>query len=1324
MPLLSALRPSSAWLRHLRAVSFCTLAMLISLHVAYAQAILSPAPTNVGTAAVGRQVSASIQFSIPASMTLGTPLVLTTGAPSLDYTLGAGSTCVGSVPVGTCTVNVIFSPLGSGARNGAVLLESQDGAPLVTALVYGTGQSTAATFPGTSPIVIGGKSAHGSAAVAVDGSGNVYVADPDSGSIKEVVAVNGITSFTSEVKRLGGNYAAWGVAVDAAGNVYVADTFNNAVEEIVAVNGVTSSTSVVKMLGSGFSLPAGVAIDGAGNVYVADLSNNAIKEIVAVNGVISANAAINVLGTFFGEPTGVAVDGAGNVFVSDTDGYAVKEIVAVNGSTSGTSAVNMLNALQKAPYGLAVDSLGNVYVANHSDNSVRELLAVGGIVTSASTVNTWSTSFNMPSGVAVDGSGNVYVSDYSSGLIKVLPIAGFAFSSTSTTLTFLQNCIRQGDSLPFTATVARTSGVAGTPTGSITLSTGGSYTLVNGRAAGLIAIAASAVPGTLSVVATYNGDATDTTSLGSKTVTVTASHEPTATSLVLSAASVAQGKSFGFTVTVARTSRLAGTPTGGVMILYSYGGATITTGPYLLLNGVVGGSIYLPTDTPTGPLSITARYGGDANDAGSQSSQSLTVMASNPSATSTTLSFSPSSVMQGNSISWKATVVRTSGPAGTATGSITLSAGSGGPYPLVNGIATGMIPTGATAIPGTYAVTASYTGDGTDNPSSGTASVNLMAGTSTSLSLSSTSVMQGQSFSFTVAVARTAGQAGVPSGTVTLSSGGTYPLVNGVASGSQTIAVTAAPGNSAIVATYNGDTLDTTSTTSKSIIVTVAQASTSTILTLSPASVVQGNSIMWTATVVRRSLPAGTATGSITLSSGGTYALVNGVATGTIPVAAAAPTGALSIVAVYGGDATDLASTASGSVLVTAAKSRTSTTVALSSGNVVQGGSITFKVTVLRTSGSIGLPTGTVYLSNGLTLPLINGVAAGSFVVSASAPPGFALVTAIYSGDAMDLNSQGFASLTITAAPALTSTALTFSSANVVPGQNVMWTAKVFRTTGPAGTASGAISLSSGGIYPLVNGVATGSLTVPANAQTSILSFIATYSGDAADAVSSGTTSLSVTAPPAATSTTLVLPASVVQGQDVPWTVTVARTSGPSGIPTGTITLLANGNRFFNNGQMLVNGVATGTFPAYLMSVGSFNITATYSGDTADLASTGIRAFVVTAANSTSTVLTLSPGSIVSGQSVSWTARVTRISGVAGTPSGSVVLSSPLNEGLGLSGTYPLVNGVASGSFPISLAAVYKYRVFATYLGNATDATSTGSQTFDVTSRSSGGSGR
>ena len=204
-----------------------------------------------------------------------------------------------------------------------------------------------------------------------------------------------------------------GVAVDGQGNIFVADPGNNAVKEIVAVSGQIPANPTINVLGSGFNRPSGVAVDGQGDVFVADLGNNAVKEIVAVNGQIPANPTINVLGSGFSQPSSVAVDGQGNVFVADPGNNAVKEILA-SGYTS-TISIGATTGNFSQPSGVAVDGQGNVYVADTYNDSVKEILAVGGYVT----VDTLVSGLDQPSGVAVDSAHNVYVANPFGGTVVV-----------------------------------------------------------------------------------------------------------------------------------------------------------------------------------------------------------------------------------------------------------------------------------------------------------------------------------------------------------------------------------------------------------------------------------------------------------------------------------------------------------------------------------------------------------------------------------------------------------------------------------------------------------------------------------------------------------------------------------------------------------------------------------------------------------------------------------------------------------------------------------------------------------------------------------------
>ena len=106
-----------------------------------------------------------------------------------------------------------------------------------------------------------------------------------------------------------------GVAVDGSGNVYIADSFNNAIKEYHA-----STQQVTTLVSTGLNTPQGVAVDGSGNVYIADSNNNAIKEYNA-----STQQVTTLVSTGLNTPKGVAVDGSGNVYIADTSNNAIKE---------------------------------------------------------------------------------------------------------------------------------------------------------------------------------------------------------------------------------------------------------------------------------------------------------------------------------------------------------------------------------------------------------------------------------------------------------------------------------------------------------------------------------------------------------------------------------------------------------------------------------------------------------------------------------------------------------------------------------------------------------------------------------------------------------------------------------------------------------------------------------------------------------------------------------------------------------------------------------------------------------------------------------------
>jgi DNA-binding beta-propeller fold protein YncE len=225
--------------------------------------------------------------------------------------------------------------------------------------------------------------------VAVDGAGNVLIADPGNDAILKYTPA-GNSAATLVDASMGLSHPE-GVAVDGAGNVYIADPGNHAIEEWPAGGG-----ALVTVVSGGLNTPAGVAVDGAGDLYIADSGDNTIKELPAGGGTLVTNA-YGGLNT----PAGVAVDFAGNVYVADTGNNAVMELPA-----GGGSAVALVSSGLSGPTGVAVDGARNVYIADTGNHAIQVWTAASNTLTAVV-----SGGLSGPAGVAVDGAGNVYFGD-------------------------------------------------------------------------------------------------------------------------------------------------------------------------------------------------------------------------------------------------------------------------------------------------------------------------------------------------------------------------------------------------------------------------------------------------------------------------------------------------------------------------------------------------------------------------------------------------------------------------------------------------------------------------------------------------------------------------------------------------------------------------------------------------------------------------------------------------------------------------------------------------------------------------------------------------
>ncbi|WP_339697380.1 Ig-like domain-containing protein [uncultured Roseivirga sp.] len=252
--------------------------------------------------------------------------------------------------------------------------------------------------------------------IVLDASGNMYVSDFGSNKIRKITPIGVVTTLagsgvTGSANGNGLNASfnhPRGLAIDATGNVFVADRDNNVIRKI------TPSGDVTTYAGSGawgstngasgnarFNSPNGVAVDASGNLFVTDGNNNLIRKI-DTNGNVSSFASV-------ANPFGIAIDAASNLYVTDRDNNLVHKI-ASNGvvttlagtGVSGSADGPGLSASFNYPSGITVDASGNVYVADKSNNKIRKIAPNGEVTTVAFVADA--------TGIAVDASGVMYAS--------------------------------------------------------------------------------------------------------------------------------------------------------------------------------------------------------------------------------------------------------------------------------------------------------------------------------------------------------------------------------------------------------------------------------------------------------------------------------------------------------------------------------------------------------------------------------------------------------------------------------------------------------------------------------------------------------------------------------------------------------------------------------------------------------------------------------------------------------------------------------------------------------------------------------------------------
>lgn len=343
--------------------------------------------------------------------------------------------------------------------------------PLSGANVYAADALTFSTLAGTSGAVVNSIDATASAAqfsaprgIAVDSSGNLFVADSSNHTIRKVTAAGVVSTLAGTAGTTGGVDASparfgepFGVATDSVGNVYVADTNNNAIRKITPAGVVTTLAGGGGMgsadgTGSAakFAEPHGVVVDGNGNVYVTDYNNSTIRKVTAAGvvttlaGSVGSTGFVDGIGTAarFKSLQGIAIDSAGNLYIADAGNRSIRKATPAG---AVTTLVDGTSGQLGSPRGVVVDSSGTLYVTDYSAHVIYRVTSAGVVskLTGSAPIpgsldgSTTSALFNAPSALAIDSANNVYVADTDNNTVRkiasgnVTTLAGLAGRSSS-----------------------------------------------------------------------------------------------------------------------------------------------------------------------------------------------------------------------------------------------------------------------------------------------------------------------------------------------------------------------------------------------------------------------------------------------------------------------------------------------------------------------------------------------------------------------------------------------------------------------------------------------------------------------------------------------------------------------------------------------------------------------------------------------------------------------------------------------------------------------------------------------------------------------------
>jgi len=261
--------------------------------------------------------------------------------------------------------------------------------------------------------------------IVIDGSGTVFFADRGNHRVRKIdaasrvvttVAGTGVAGFSGDGgdAKVAQVSTPADVALDGAGNLFIADEQNHRIRRVDAATGIITTVAGLGSFGyngdgisatlAQLSSPSGVALDRDGNLFIADSGNSRIRAVEMATGMVETVAGTGVAGysgdggvasaaqiSIISAHCGIGFDASGNLYIPDSGNHRVRKVNGVTGrigSVAGTGAtiyngdgITALSAQLGAPTGVAFDRCGNLLFTDSSQMRIRMVDSIAGIIT-------------------------------------------------------------------------------------------------------------------------------------------------------------------------------------------------------------------------------------------------------------------------------------------------------------------------------------------------------------------------------------------------------------------------------------------------------------------------------------------------------------------------------------------------------------------------------------------------------------------------------------------------------------------------------------------------------------------------------------------------------------------------------------------------------------------------------------------------------------------------------------------------------------------------------------------------------------------------------